>query len=96
MALITNYDQTVNHGVEYQELDPFDILVGDAFWRHREPEHRETNVARNAALFAYESGCIGATEAIGFLAENDLFGDEDYFLRAYAAGIRSLSGEGAV
>ena len=71
-----------------------DILVGDAFWRHREPEHRETNVARNAALFAYESGSIGATEAIGFLAENDLFGDEDYFLRAYAAGIRSLSGEG--
>ena len=91
MAVYSDFQTDGQPAAGCHDLDPFDILVGDAFWRHREPEHRETNVARNAALFAYETGSIGATEAIGFLAENDLFGDEDSFLRAFAAGIRALS-----
>jgi hypothetical protein len=59
--------------------------------RHTEREPREKVAARNAVLFAYENGAIGATEALAYLEANELFGEPDFFLRAFAAGCRSLA-----
>lgn len=85
-----------HHDPQAQDLVPvelsFDeILVADKFWRHREPDTRETIAARNAVLFAYEEGAIGATEALCYLEKMDLFGDVEFFLEAFSEGVRALS-----
>jgi hypothetical protein len=50
-------------------------------------------MARSAILSGYECGCWGATEAFNALAENDLFGSTEDFMRAYLAGVRALAAE---
>lgn len=46
---------------------------------------------RNAICIAFQCGAIGAIEALHMLAEDELYGDPDYFMSAYAAGVATLS-----
>jgi hypothetical protein len=65
-----------------------------AFRRQIPAEDRDTTRRRHAICIAFQSGAIGAVEAMHMLADGHLYGDPDYFLAAYAAGVRALS-EGA-
>ncbi len=90
--------QAYSHNFEQvQEDEPLLLdldweIVSSAFWNKRQPEDRGKIAARNAVLFAYEQGSIGATEAFGYMVEKDLFGDVGFFMDAYAAGVRATGG----
>lgn len=48
---------------------------------------------RHAICIAFQSGAIGAVEAMYMLAADDLYGDPHYFISAFAAGIAALARE---
>lgn len=100
-ALDTLPQQEINFPRNPFEEEPISVLeiadpiVSVAEWNafqarlFREPiadTHR-----RNAICIAFQCGAIGAVEALHMLAEDELFGDPDYFMAAYAAGVATLS-----
>jgi hypothetical protein len=93
------YTQTIQAGQEALDtvniLEIADPICSVAEWNafqtrlFREP--RDDTHRRNAICIAFQCGAIGAIEALQMLAADELYGDPDYFMAAYAAGIATLS-----
>jgi len=94
MLVHTHFPQGPQQDVDgIHELSLDDEICASAFWRLRKPEDYGIVMARSAVLSGYEHGSWGATEAFNALAENDLFGSTEDFMRAYLAGVRALAAE---
>jgi hypothetical protein len=79
--------------VEILSLDDALCSVAEwnAFQRKMPSEPRDITHRRHAICLLFQQGGIGAVEAMHALYVDDLWGDPDYFLAAYAAGVAALS-----
>jgi hypothetical protein len=75
--------------VEDYDLEIADLFERIAAYQQRQPFDKVR--ARFAAIKAYENGSIGAVDVCAYLESHDLWGDPDYFVQVFAAGLRVLA-----
>jgi hypothetical protein len=78
---------------DVENLSLEDKIVASAFWRLRDPEPFGETQARHAILYGFDHGHWGATETFNALEALGLFGDVEFFVRAFSAGVAALSSE---
>lgn len=71
--------------------ETYTVAEAFAFERRIANEAFSDTRRRHAICIAFQCGAIGAVEAMNKLAADDLYGDPNYFLAAYAAGVAALS-----